>query len=83
MSTGKRVQELPAPPGLSRVETGAVQFGPDWPGLFLRGDNAHSLMLWIRQLARLLADHPNPQIADVLAQLTHYADLIDRDVIVQ
>ncbi len=23
-----------------RVETGAVQFGKDWPGLFIRGDNA-------------------------------------------
>lgn len=23
-----------------RVETGVVQFGEDWPGLFIRGDNA-------------------------------------------
>jgi len=23
-----------------RVETGPVQFGKDWPGLFIRGDNA-------------------------------------------
>lgn len=23
-----------------RVETGAVQFGDDWPGTFIRGDNA-------------------------------------------
>jgi len=23
-----------------RVETGTVQFGEDWPGLFIRGDNA-------------------------------------------
>ena len=23
-----------------RVETGAVQFGDDWPGAFIRGDNA-------------------------------------------
>lgn len=23
-----------------RVETGPVQFGDDWPGLFVRGDNA-------------------------------------------
>lgn len=23
-----------------RVETGAIQFGGDWPGVFLRGDNA-------------------------------------------
>lgn len=24
----------------SRIETGAIQFGDDWPGIFIRGDNA-------------------------------------------
>ncbi len=24
----------------TRVETGVVQFGNDWPGVFVRGDNA-------------------------------------------
>lgn len=30
-----------------RVETGALQFGDDWPGTFIRGDNAgyYSMML--------------------------------------
>lgn len=30
-----------------RVETGAVQFNDDWPGLFIRGDNAayYAMML--------------------------------------
>jgi hypothetical protein len=27
-------------PDGGRVETGAIQFGDDWPGLFIRGDNA-------------------------------------------
>lgn len=26
-----------------RVETGPIRFGNDWPGLFIRGDNAISL----------------------------------------
>lgn len=34
--------------GAARVETGPVQFGDDWPGVFIRGDNAgcyaHALM---------------------------------------
>jgi len=34
------VTKLPAPDNLSRVETGVVQFGDDWPGVFIRGDNA-------------------------------------------
>lgn len=33
------IQKLPAPTGISRVETGPVQFGDDWPGYFMRGDN--------------------------------------------
>lgn len=28
-----------------RVESGAIQFGDDWPGLFLRGDDAFGLAL--------------------------------------
>jgi hypothetical protein len=28
-------------PGVQdRVETGPIQFGDDWPGMFIRGDNA-------------------------------------------
>lgn len=36
--TRKSIRKLPgADP---RVETGAVRFGSDWPGVFIRGDNA-------------------------------------------
>lgn len=35
------IRKLPAPDdGAGRVETGPVQFGDDWPGVFIRGDNA-------------------------------------------
>jgi hypothetical protein len=80
-NTDQNIQMLPAPPGLPRVETGAVQFGDDWPGLFIRGDTAHWLMMRLRQLARLLADHPNPDVADVLGTLGWYAEMIEQDVI--
>jgi hypothetical protein len=33
------IRNIPQPEG-GRVETGVVQFGDDWPGIFLRGDNA-------------------------------------------
>jgi hypothetical protein len=81
MNSNSRVQLLPTPMGLPRVETGAVQFGDDWPGLFIRGDNAYFLMLWIRRLAELLAHHPDPDVADILWRLTEYADMIEKDVI--
>lgn len=34
------LQKLPAPADGKRVESGPVQFGEDWPGVFFRGDNA-------------------------------------------
>lgn len=35
-----------------RVETGAVVFGPDWPGVFLRGDSA----LWHAENLKCVLD---------------------------
>lgn len=37
-----------------RVETGVVQFGDDWPGVFIRGDDA---ALWGITLDSYLAAH--------------------------
>lgn len=38
---------LPATADGRRVETGSVQFGDDWPGVFIRGDDCayHALAL--------------------------------------
>jgi hypothetical protein len=38
VKTAQNVTKLPAVE--PRLETGPVQFGDDWPGLFLRGDYA-------------------------------------------
>jgi hypothetical protein len=46
-----------------RVETGAVQFGKDWPGLFVRGDQALHLAWCIGALEpilkQILEKHPD------------------------
>ena len=41
------IQKLPAPTEISRVETGAIQFGDDWPGYFIRGDNVATLLMYM------------------------------------
>ena len=46
--------ELPAPAGMARVETGPVSFGRDWPGVFIRGDNA---MWYSMNLRFVKTDH--------------------------
>ena len=40
-----------------RVETGPIQFGDDWPGVFIRGDNAAG---YAQSLEALLNSHPSP-----------------------
>jgi hypothetical protein len=47
------VRKLPAL--VERIETGPVQFGDDWPGVFIRGDNA----LWFAKCLEIaLAELP-------------------------
>jgi len=38
----------------SRVETGPVQFGEDWPGLFIRGDTCIYYVLVLEQAIKRL-----------------------------
>lgn len=42
-----------------RVETGPVQFGDDWPGLFVRGDNCIAIAMALR----IFLDDPTNQFA--------------------
>lgn len=37
-----------------RVETGPVQFGDDWPGVFIRGDNANYYGFTLQQATEAL-----------------------------
>lgn len=46
----------------SRIETGALKVGSDWPGVFIRGDNSGNMSHIFRAMAR---------------QLIEYADLFD------
>lgn len=39
-----------------RVETGPVQFGDDWPGVFIRGDNAFFYCMALRRAVSQLGD---------------------------
>lgn len=39
-----------------RVETGPVQFGNDWPGVFIRGDNAMYYAMMLRIAIACIGD---------------------------
>lgn len=51
---GSDIENLPAQP--ARVETGPLQFGDDWPGYFIRGDEAIALASSIEWLASGIKD---------------------------
>lgn len=53
-----------------RMGTGAVQFGDDWPGVFIRGDNA---LYYAKLLNDLLDSQPKTISNNVLRDL---ADLL-------
>jgi len=55
-----------------RPETGAMQFGDDWKGLFIRGDNAFAFALAIKQALPFLEQSPLIQ-----AQLRGLAGMFD------
>jgi hypothetical protein len=75
-----RIQQIPLPGGSGRVPTGAIQFQDDWPGLFVRGDEAIALLVSIRQLTARFGNHPDPVVWSALARLEAMANIIEREV---
>lgn len=76
----KCVTKIPLPGGSDRVPTGAMQFENDWPGLFIRGDNAVVVKTRIRWLEARIGDHDDPEVRSAIQCLAELADIIDRDV---
>lgn len=69
-----------------RMETGMMRFQGDWPGLFIRGDDAIGLMVSARAVLDFAEKSLLParlaEIVPYLHGLSTIADLIDRDVVV-
>jgi len=83
MSTEPKILQIPMRGGSGEVRTGAIQFENDWPGLFIRGDDAIALLSRIRGLQERMAGHPDVVAAAALIELVKIADLIERDVVVR
>lgn len=58
-----------------RIETGVVQFGDDWPGIFIRGDTA---LYWSMLLRRLMDQAPPTNTVDEIerASLVNLCNLL-------
>jgi hypothetical protein len=68
------------------METGMMRFEGDWPGLFIRGDDAIDLMLSVRAVLDFAEKSlPPARLAEIvmdLQRLSTIADLIDREIVV-
>jgi hypothetical protein len=62
-----------------RVESGAIQFGEDWKGLFLRGDEAAFFAVHLNTAITLLEN--NPDAAFTVLELKAIRDLIQKEVL--
>ena len=83
MAKKPRLQRLPAPTTAPRVETGAVQFGDDWPGLFLRGDRCMELAAALQSMAEQIGSDRLAMLAvGTLGPTGRLLEMIRRDVIV-
>ena len=79
----KRITQTPFPGSSGKTPTGAMQFQNDWPGLFIRGDEAVAVCSSIRGLEQRLANHPDVVVAAALFKLKGIADIIEREVVVR
>lgn len=71
------LRKISQPDG-GRVETGVIQFGDDWPGLFIRGDSALYLGSVLRlSLASGLAGGPASLYGNTLMELANELQSVD------
>lgn len=50
-----------------RVETGVLEINGDWPGIFIRGDNALAYAMYVNQAINALEQMENKEQMDVFA----------------
>lgn len=76
-------QVITSPDVKDRIETGALQINNDWPGLFIRGDDALYLATCIDGLLEVLSEEDKQKALFFLSSLTGISNTIKQDVMVQ
>ena len=74
-----RITKIPVVGSSGDMTTGAMQFEDDWPGLFIRGDDAAFLLRDIRQVQDILHQKCQQRLPRLLEEI---ANIIEQDVIV-
>lgn len=77
------IQKIEYPNNGKRIETGAVQFGNDWPGLFVRGDDAFGVAMDIDAILACLTEEQRTEQFFAVGGLREFVSLIRERVIVK
>jgi len=66
----------------SRVETGPLEINGDWPGVFLRGDNAGWAAMQLDQAIELLKQRPFSNTESILiASIQNLSELLKSSIV--
>lgn len=72
----QQIRQIPQPDG-NRVETGPVQFGNDWPGVFIRGDACLFLASTIEELIKTSKEFQSPNHIRMLSELSELLEWLE------
>jgi len=68
------------PEGQQRIESGPIQFNDDWPGYFLRGDNAAQLIHSWQIIKENLPDDLKHRLTLSILSIDSYMDNIQKSI---
>ena len=72
----KKIQKLATLPE-GRPETGAMSFGEDWPGVFIRGDNAFAFAIYVKAASNRLKESDSVSDQLMAGYLCGLAELLE------
>jgi hypothetical protein len=75
------IQTIPFEGNSGDTPSGAIRFGRDWPGLFLRGDSCMELMMELDRISSDLKDRCGYE--GLPRQLAFIKKTIEEDVIIR
>ena len=78
-----RARQVPVDGGSGEYPTGAIQFRNDWPGLFIRGDSAISLVRYLRAFRELPLESLPQSLCGAGPEFERYVTIIERDVMLR
>ncbi len=74
------IMNIGDPGDTGRIETGAIRFGDDWPGLFIRGDNCMGLFDNLNAAFRVAHENPVAALDIIQKILDEYMKIMEDDV---